>query len=277
MSDTTEKQQTLVEHQKLLEQLFNKNQLLPRIRSEFLNCEEFSFVAYLTQHEIPVEFGIDLLAQMALHKRANLQTLIGVLFHHLKDAQLTADMLARSAIADLVDWSPGLKLFIVKFPISDDVQEELDRFQYPLPMVVKPKPIRTNRDTGYLFGSGSVILKNNHHEEDVCLDHLNRINQIKFTINVDVVRMVKNSWRNLDKAKEGETKEDFVKRKKAFEKYDRVAHGVMDILLEENDHFYFTHAYDKRGRTYCRGYHANYQGNPWNKAVISFADKEIVE
>jgi DNA-directed RNA polymerase len=37
-----------------------------------------------------------------------------------------------------------------------------------------------------------------------------------------------------------------------------------------------THKYDKRGRTYSQGYHIQPQGSDWNKAVIEFADKEIV-
>ena len=42
------------------------------------------------------------------------------------------------------------------------------------------------------------------------------------------------------------------------------------------NHFYLTHRYDKRGRTYAQGYYINPQGNEWNKAVLEFADKEIV-
>jgi len=38
-----------------------------------------------------------------------------------------------------------------------------------------------------------------------------------------------------------------------------------------------THRYDKRGRVYCMGYHVNYQGTPWNKAVIELADKEMIQ
>jgi DNA-directed RNA polymerase len=38
--------------------------------------------------------------------------------------------------------------------------------------------------------------------------------------------------------------------------------------------FWLTHKYDKRGRTYCQGYHVSYQGNDYNKACIEFADGE---
>ena len=111
----------------------------------------------------------------------------------------------------------------------------------------------------------------------MCLDHINRMNRLKLTINQDVVTLVKNQWRNLDKAKDGETREDFEKRKRAFEKYDRTSRDVIKLIQQEGEHFHLTHKYDKRGRTYCQGYHVSYQAAPWNKAVIEFADKELIE
>jgi hypothetical protein len=267
----------LHEHQLMLEELFSKNQLMPRIKAEFQNSEEFDYAQHMTQHGIPIPFGMDLLAQMVLHKRANLQTMVGVLSHHFDSLQETADALETAARADLVDWDDELRMFIVIHGISDDVQAELDRFQFPLPMVVEPSLVTHNKATGYLKGKGSVILRDNHHEEDVCLDHINRLNQMALTINQDVVAMVKNSWRNLDRPKDGETMEDYQKRKRAFEKYDATSKDVMEVLMAHSDRFYLTHRYDKRGRTYCMGYHVTYQGNPWNKACIEFADKEYIE
>ena len=51
----------------------------------------------------------------------------------------------------------------------------------------------------------------------------------------------------------------------------------MSILVNAGNRFFLTHAYDKRGRTYAKGYHVNYQGNDWNKATICFAEGEIVK
>src|SRR5690606_9744099 len=102
-------------HQLELEKLYSKNQLIPRIKEEFQDCEEFNFEKYMLECGIPVKFGLDLLVQMVLHKRASLTTLIGCLRHHFQDSQLTADMLYKAAQADLVDYSSQLRMFIVKF------------------------------------------------------------------------------------------------------------------------------------------------------------------
>lgn len=266
----------LISHQRELEVLFNKNQLITRVKGEFMKKDQFDFATYMEAQKIPVGFGMDLLVQMSLHKRCQLPTLVGLLDKHFNNVQQTTDMLHRCAAADLVNWSPGLKLFVTVCTISQDVQDELDRFQYPLPMVVMPRKVKCNRDTGMLNSGGSLILKNNHHEDDICLDHINRSNRIKFAINWGVVKMVKNQWRGLDKAKPGESRDEFQKRKRAFEKYDRTAKDVMDIITEHGNEFHLLHKYDKRGRSYCQGYHVNYQGADWNKAAVEFAEKELI-
>ena len=260
-----------------LEQLYNKNQTVSRIRREFVECDDFDFIGLMTHMGIPIEFGLDLLTQMALHKRTNLPTLAGILRRHFNDSQITVDMLHKCCAADLVSWDDTAQQFIVMFNVSPSIQEELDRFQYPLPMVVEPRKVRKNTDTGYVLGGGSLILKHNHHDDDICLDHINRMNRVRFAIDHDTVRMVKNNWRNLDKQKAGETKAEFEKRRKMFDKYDRTAKDVITALSIHSNCFYLTHKYDKRGRVYCQGYHINYQGTPWNKATIQLADKELVE
>ena len=270
-------EEPLLKQQLELERLYNKNQTISRIRKEFINCDSFDFQEYLRSRSIPLDFGIDFLVQMALHKRTTLPIMVGILHHHFDDPQQTANMIYKAVVADLANWNPTTEQLIVNFTLSDEIQEELDRYQYPLPMVIKPRPVRTNKDTGYVLGSGSMILKNNHHDEDICLDHINRVNAVRFTLDADTAVMIHNKWRNLDKPKEGESKAEFEQRKKAFEKYDRTARHVMKQISEISEEFYLTHKYDKRGRTYCQGYHINYQGAPWNKAVIHLANKEIVE
>ncbi len=266
---------SLIQTQMRLEYLYNKNSLMKRIKEEFTYCKEFDFCKYILSKNISQNFGLDLLAQMALRKRCELPVLVGLLKHHFHNAQLCADMLIKCAELDLVDWN-GIT-FITKFNISNDVQHELDMFQYPLPLVVAPLFIRNNNQTGmHSLTTGSIILKNNHHDNDVCLDHINRMNATELSLDMRVVKFVKNQWRNLDKPKEGETRESYYKRVKAFNKYDKTAHKVISIITEKTDNFYLSHKYDKRGRTYCQGYHVNYQGNDWNKACVVFANKELL-
>lgn len=263
------------QHQIKIEELFNNNQLISRIRKEFEEADDFDFRADFKEHDIPAEFGFSLLVQMVLHKRCDINTLVGCLRRHCSSAQETSDLIVKCYDAGYMQWDQRFNKFVVLIDITREVQEELDRFQFPLPMTVRPNHLHSNSDSAYLTREkDSVILKNNHHEDDVNLDHLNLLNRIAFRINTNVAKFVKNQWRNLAHRKQGESKQDFDKRRKAFEKYDRVSKDILD-LLDQRGEIYFTHKYDKRGRTYCQGYHVSYQGNGWNKAVLLFAEEEI--
>lgn len=264
-----------------LEKLLNKNHLMPRLRSEFRQPE---VIDHCIANQIPVNFAIELLCQMALHKRASVGILVGILHPQMDMGdptqavlQACADQLYMAALAGLVAWDDSSHQFVIQIDLNECVYKELEMFQYPLPMVVEPREVKTNRDSGYITSKSSLILKSgNHHDEDICLDHINRVNRVPLTINLDTARMVANEWKNLDRQKTDETLKDYQDRVKAFQKYDRNAKDVIEHLTMVGDRIWLTHKYDKRGRTYAQGYHCSTQGNPWNKAILEFADKEVV-
>jgi len=258
-----------------MEQLFSKHQAMSLIKYEFIQA---NFSDALIEAEIPISFGLDLLVQLVLHKRAGIPVLVAILKKHFEleenPAQACADMILIAAEKDFVDWDEMTQTIVMTYDITQDVKTRMAMLQYPLPMIEEPVPVRNNLQTGYQTISGSIILKDNHHAEDVCLDHINRMNRIPLSLNTDVVSFVQHQWKNLDKPKDGESKEDFRKRVKAFEKYDKSSRGVIKALLAQGDRFWLTHKYDKRGRTYSQGYHISYQGSDWNKACVEFADAE---
>ena len=262
-----------LDHQIELERLYSNNELMPRMRKVF---EDYITNDDLEALNINPKVGMTVLVQMALRKRCQLTTLVGLVRKNMATAQEAMDEVHKCVEAGLVEWNG--REFVTKFVMPADVQQELDRFQYPLPMVVRPKHITKNTQTGYLASgaTGSVILKDNHHEDDVCLDHLNRMNRVRLSINLDTAIMVKNKWKNLDKPKDDETHQEYQKRKKAFEKYTNHAYTVIGKVLEEGNEFYITHRYDKRGRVYCQGHYVNPQGTEWNRAVVEIATKELI-
>lgn len=261
--------------QKDLELLYSKYQLIPTIKREFINA---NFPAAFEELDLAVGFGLDLLTQMHLHKRASIGTMVGILKHHFehqeKPAQACADAILVAAENDLVDWDDIGQVLVVIFEMSEDIEKKLAEYQYPLPMIEAPKIVRNNRQTGYQTIHGSLILKDNHHDDDICLDHINRVNAVPLSLNMDVVAFVQNQWKNLDKPKEHESYQEYRERKKAFEKYDESSRDVIAALMAQGNELYLTHKYDKRGRTYAQGYHVQYQGNDWNKSCIQFAHAE---
>jgi len=289
-----------MEAQEELELLFDKNQLNKRIREEF-DVPEFDKLYKNSgiDPKISKDFCINLCVQMCIHKRTTASTLIGILYHHFdigagrtQAMQECADALEQAIIHDFVDYQGKRRTqengedgeFVVRLQLTETVQRNLDRFQYPLPMMVQPKKLKTNRCNGYVGKSTSrslVVLKtlesmSFYEEADICLDHLERMNRIPLTLNLQVVALIDNQWKDLDRKRPEESFEDYQQRVKAFERYDECSKDVIQALSQLRDTFWLTHKYDRRGRTYCQGYHINYQGNPWNKAVVEFANKEIV-
>lgn len=271
----------LVAIQRDIEHLFDKNQAIECIKEEFLTRSNGKLPEFLEANGVIPSLGIALLVQMELHRRTDPKTLFGILRNHVDEPEQLGPQVIKCIQLGLVHYDDeahfGKGQFIVAHEISEELRTRIERFQYPLPMVVEPLRIIDNKDTGYFTGQRSIMLNNNHTEEDVCLDHINRMNAIRLTINHRTVHKTVNTWKNLNGPKEGETDAEHKKRLRAFEKYDRVSRWIIDCLSKVTDVLYVTYRYDKRGRTYAQGYHVNPQGASWNKAMIEFADKEFIQ
>ena len=267
------------ENQKMLETLFNDRQTPKLLRRELLASK--TIVTRIQASGLDEEFALDLLVHMILAKRATLPQVLGTLKHHFKNQfnpwQACADALETAARKDLVDWDPKDGRFILRYDADEQTHKLVRQYQYLPPMIVPPLKVCENRGSGYLtIRTDSLVLKNNHHEGDLGLDSINRFNNIALSINTDVVKGIRNQWKSLDKPKEDETWDDFQKRVKAFERYERDAMFTIALMVEMGNCFYLTHKTDKRGRTYAQGYHIQYQGNTWSKAIVELAEKELV-
>jgi DNA-directed RNA polymerase len=62
------------------------------------------------------------------------------------------------------------------------------------------------------------------------------------------------------------------------EEWDQFQEDTVELvtLLGTNRKIYLTHRVDKRGRLYCHGYHLNYQGNEYRRAMIDLGIGEKV-
>ncbi len=262
---------TPFEVQSDLETLYSKHQLLPVLREEFTTIAE----EYPDPDEH--EFICDMLAQICLHRQADPPTMVGILSPKYGKPQVVANRLLLMVEFDYLDYNADTGMFMVKFDISEDVQALLDRYQYPLPMILPPKEVKDNFSTGYHTIQGSIILNGSPYfaNVDVCLDHLNRINGVPLTLDFSVIRSNEGKYIKPTR-KEGESYDDFRKRLKQASVFYGVSVEVMEGLHELSDVLYLTHKYDRRGRCYASGYHINPQGTDYNKAVLQLYHKEML-
>jgi len=254
-----------------LEILFSKYQLLPVLR------EEFKEIASIYPFEDQHPFICDMLSQIYLHRQADPVTLVGILSPKHGTPQEVADKLLLMCEFDYMDYSEITGNFMVKYDVTEDIQLKLDRYQYPLPMVIKPDPIHDNAGNGYHTIRGSVILNGSPYfkDVDVCLDHLNRMNAVSMELDFSVIDSTEGKYIKPTR-KEGESYDDFHKRLKQAATFYNVSLSVMESLAEISDAVYLTHKYDRRGRCYASGYHVNTQGTDYNKAVLQFSHKETL-
>lgn len=236
------------------------------------------------------DFFIDVAGCLAQHQHVKYTMLVGMVVGHLKymaqyDAIRTAgELIAIAVNADLIDCLPasasttGSMELLSRISLEPETLKLIKQYQYLPPMIVPPLEIRDNRGSGYLsIRWDSLILKDNHHDGDICLDSINRFNQVAFSLDERVIRNVRDNRKHLNFPKGDESKDEWKARVESFLKMEKESMKVFATLINEGNRFHLTHKVDKRGRTYCQGYHVSYQGNTYRKAILQLADTELVD
>lgn len=206
-----------------------------------------------------------------------------------------AEMLAVLCATDAFDINKesamASLMVISRIPLPEELIECINNSLYLPPMVCEPLELESNYSSGYLSHKDSLILgKGNHHDGDICLDVLNRINKIPLKLDMDFLCTVAedpNSEFTLEKVhqsanEKGEVITDAVARERlhkqienwyAFKGQSQQFYLLMHRMGNE---FYLTNKVDKRGRIYCSGYHISTQGTAYKKAMVELAEQEVI-
>ena len=238
--------------EKELEIKFSKNQLMGRVKA--------MYKAILPTAD---GFIIKAMAMIAIYKRLSPSTFVGLMYKQDMSGQEIIDTLLQMAQKGFMQWD-GMT-FIVQWEIPPEVQQELDLYQYPMPMVVEPERITDNQHDGHYYINSPIMLgKGNNTDADVNLDVINYVNKTRLCIDLDTAEHCNVQWNKPI---------DTVAKQHSYDKYVSTAKAMCTVFAGKN--IYLTHKYDKRGRVYCQGYYISYQGTDWNKAVIELSNKEI--
>lgn len=292
--------------------MYNRNQEKPLIRNELRSCPEIMQLVDSTisaVHEwaskdyfesknkrialidfsVLEDFYIDLAGAVARAQRAKYTQVVGMVVGHIKTMPLkdairtTGELIAIAVESDLIDCLPAsmsptgsMELFS-RITLEPETLELIKQYQYLPPLVVPPKELTNNKSSAYYtVKSDSLILKSNHHEGDICLDSLNQFNSIAFSLDERVIRQIRDTRKHLDSPKGDESKADWEARVQSFLKMEKESMKVFATLINSGNRYHHAHKVDKRGRTYCQGYHTSYQGNCYRKAITELADKEYL-
>jgi hypothetical protein len=201
---------------------------------------------------------------------------LGILLDYedvLEGVKTAAEILAVMAQTDLFNLIParssetGSIMIISNYRLEDSTLDFINQTKYLPPMIELPKTITSNYCSGYLTRTDSVILgAGNHHDGELGLDVINILNQIPLAIDTRMFEFYEQSKKKLD------TDE----KQRNHTKLVNDSAVVVNDLLDAGNTFWFTHKVDKRGRIYCQGYHASYQGTSYKKSLINLAKKEVI-
>lgn len=263
-----------IEFQRSMEERYSKYQLMKIIKEDLWNTP--SIKETIENNKLDKDSTLYCLAQLILRKRVRIETMVGLMKKYADSLDEVANMIYKIGLAELYTVTMDKGTLITKYELDKELEEKIGKFQFLPPMIIRPNKLRSNKDMVYLTVKLNHVLKCRNTKEDICLDHLNRVNRIPLKLNMDVAWNTKCRWKNIDKKKEDESMGEWLDRRKQFDKYVEKAYETMELINSVSDEFYMIHGYDKRGRVYPRGYHVNPQGVDWNKAVVEFKNKEIV-
>lgn len=189
----------------------------------------------------------------------------------------TAEMIAVLCNTDAFDIFKEDKMaslhLVSRMKLSDALIKFIEESSFLPPMLCEPLELTHNYSSGYLTHNDSLILgSGNHHDGDICLDVLNIMNRVALKMDPQFLSTVE----EVPSFKEGDV--GFADQEKIdqWTAFKHQSYGFYSLIFQQGNHFYFNHKVDKRLRIYSQGYHMNPQGASFKKAMLEFANEELV-
>jgi hypothetical protein len=241
----------------------SKNKRIDQIRDmdvEALVIDMFIGVAYCLRPVLFTAVSAQMAARLKLSDRKEAITTV---------AELLA-VLCNTDAFDIFkeDRQASLKL-VSCIELPDLVVDFIENSQHLPPMVCEPLPLVHNYSSGYLTHNDSLVLgTGNHHDGDLCLDVLNTMGKVALKLDLEFLSSVE---------EEPTFELDTQEKLDQWNAFKKQSYMFYDLMTQQGNRFYLNHKVDKRGRIYAHGYHITTQGASFKKAMLEFADEEIVE
>ena len=196
-----------------------------------------------------------------------------------------AEVIAVLADTDLFDVKKTKEGWIVlsRVGLDAEVTQYADNALYLPPLIIKPRKVRHNRDSGYITQRGESLILGffeNHHDDNICLDVLNILNSNEYELDTDFIDNNDMEWSEpefeVGKHTHYEEEQITAMSKDYFENYFKEQSKFFFKLMKHHGNsLYITNKVDKRGRVYSQGFHINPQGDSYHKAMLNLKHREI--
>lgn len=196
-----------------------------------------------------------------------------------------AEIIAVLGETDLFDNKKTKEGWIVtsRVELDAEVTQYADNALYLPPLIIKPRKVRHNRDSGYITQRGESLILGfyeNHHDDNICLDVLNILNSNEYELDTDFINQYEMEWSEpeFEEGKHTHYEEEQITAmsKDYFENYFKEqSKFFFKLMTHHGNSMYITNKVDKRGRIYSQGFHINPQGDSYHKAMLNLKHHEI--
>lgn len=196
-----------------------------------------------------------------------------------------AEIIAVLGETDLFDNKKTREGWIVisRVELDSEVTQYADNALYLPPLIIKPRKVRSNRDSGYITQRGESLILGfyeNHHDDNICLDVLNILNSNEYELDTDFIDNNVMEWSEpefeVGKHTHYEEEQITAMSKDYFENYFKEqSKFFVKLMTHHGNALYITNKVDKRGRIYSQGFHINPQGDSYHKAMLNLKHREI--
>lgn len=197
-----------------------------------------------------------------------------------------AEVIAVLAETDLFDVKKTKKGWIVlsRVGLDAEVTQYADNALYLPPLIIKPRKVRHNRDSGYITQRGESLILGfyeNHHDDNICLDVLNTLNSNEYELDIEFINQYEEQWHREELSQQEYAELSRADRKiynmdaKTWKKFQEQGKFFQTLMIHHGNSFYLCNKVDKRGRIYSNGYHISPQASSFKKASINFKHREI--
>ena len=197
-----------------------------------------------------------------------------------------AEIIAVLGETDLFDNKKTREGWIVisRVGLDAEVTQYADNALYLPPLIIKPRKVRSNRDSGYITQRGESLILGfyeNHHDDNICLDVLNTLNSNEYELDTDFINQYEEQWHREELSQQEYEELSHADREiynmdaKTWKKFQEQGKFFQHLMIHHGNSFYLCNKVDKRGRIYSSGYHVNVQGSSFKKAMVNFKHREI--
>ena len=197
-----------------------------------------------------------------------------------------AEIIAVLGETDLFDVKKTKEGWIVlsRVGLDAEVTQYADNALYLPPLIIKPRKVRHNRDSGYITQRGESLILGfyeNHHDDNICLDVLNILNSNEYELDTDFINQYEEQWHREELSQQEYEELSHADREiynmdaKTWKKFQEQGKFFQTLMIHHGNSFYLCNKVDKRGRIYATGYHISTQASSFKKAMINFKHREI--